>query len=38
MGKNGQKAAAPDAEADFSGGRFPARKSKAASSIIDVIK
>ena len=39
MGKGAQKAsAAADVDADFSGGRFPARKSKAASSIIDVIK
>jgi cell division protein FtsZ len=39
MGKSGQRAAAAREEAaDYSGGRFPARKSKAASTIIDVIK
>ncbi len=38
MGKNGQKAAAADDAVDYTGGRFPAKKGKAASSIIDVIK
>ncbi|OPY29714.1 MAG: Cell division protein FtsZ 1 [Methanocella sp. PtaU1.Bin125] len=38
MGKSGQKAAAANDAMDYNGGRFPARKSKAASSIIDVIK
>jgi cell division protein FtsZ len=38
MGKNGQKAPVADAADDFTGGRFPAKKGRAASSIIDVIK
>jgi cell division protein FtsZ len=38
MGKNGQKAAAADDAVDYTGGRFPAKKGKASSSIIDVIK
>lgn len=38
MGKSGQKSAMREEAADYLGGRFPARKSKAASSIIDVIR
>ncbi len=38
MGKTGQKSAAMDDAVDYTGGRFPAKKGKAASSIIDVIK
>jgi cell division protein FtsZ len=38
MGKSGQKATAMNDAVDYTGGRFPAKKGKAASSIIDVIK
>ncbi len=37
VGKSGQKSAARE-DVDYTGGRYPARKGKAASSIIDVIK
>ena len=38
MGKSGQKSSAAEDTSDFTGGRFPAKKGRAASSIIDVIK
>ena len=38
VGKSGHKAAEADEAVDYTGGRFPARKGKAAPTIIDVIK